>query len=198
MSYSQNDEELHILAAVGDGPPGILLDIGAFDGRMFSNSLALIERGWSAVLVEPSISAFGALLALHGTNPRVQLVHALVGLAPQLSRFWDSPDAVSTTSTWNQSRWASAAQFRPPYYAPEIPIRDIIKTFPALTAAAFVSFDTEGTSSDLFINYPFGLGYPRCVCVEYDDAYDSVLCHAKDRGYTLVHRNSENVILVRQ
>lgn len=50
--YSQNDEEAIIMRYFANRT-GRLLDIGAADGMTNSNSLALIERGWRAVLVEP-------------------------------------------------------------------------------------------------------------------------------------------------
>ena len=57
MDYSQNGEQLIIEKYFGDFK-GILLDIGANDGETLSNSRSLIKKGWQAVLVEPSESAF--------------------------------------------------------------------------------------------------------------------------------------------
>ncbi len=59
--YSQNDEERVILELVGDGK-GRFLDIGAFDGVMFSNTRALVERGWCGICVEPNPFTFLKLL----------------------------------------------------------------------------------------------------------------------------------------
>ena len=42
--YSQNQEEQIILDYFNDVKVGHVLDIGANDGKTFSNSLALIER----------------------------------------------------------------------------------------------------------------------------------------------------------
>ena len=66
--YSQNDEEKIILDLLKDQPVGRLLDIGAFDGKTFSNSLALFEKGWSGVVVEPNPESLVALIKLHGKN----------------------------------------------------------------------------------------------------------------------------------
>jgi hypothetical protein len=46
MNYSQNDEETHIINKFKDKTSGTFLDIGAFNGRCASNTLALAERGW--------------------------------------------------------------------------------------------------------------------------------------------------------
>ena len=34
--------------------PGTFLELGAYDGIEFSNTLALEERGWRGYLIEPS------------------------------------------------------------------------------------------------------------------------------------------------
>ncbi len=72
--YSQNAEEKIILEYFEkkhSNFSGALLDIGANDGRTLSNSLALIERRWKAVLIEPDADAFEKLIALHQGNEKV-------------------------------------------------------------------------------------------------------------------------------
>lgn len=65
--YSQNNEQQVILNYFKDFK-GTLLDLGANDGKTFSNSLKLIELGWSADLVEASPKAFEKLEILHKNN----------------------------------------------------------------------------------------------------------------------------------
>ncbi len=71
MRYSQNNEEDLIKQYFGDRT-GIVLDIGANDGKTLSNSLACIERGWYATLVEPSAKCFSKLTDLHKNNSKVE------------------------------------------------------------------------------------------------------------------------------
>ena len=47
---SQHDEERVLLEILP--VKGRMCDVGAYTGREFSNSLALIEKGWSAVCIE--------------------------------------------------------------------------------------------------------------------------------------------------
>lgn len=63
--YSQNGEQSQILRYF-DGQSGTVLSIGENDGLTFSNSRALVEAGWNAVLVEPAPIAFGKLRKLYG------------------------------------------------------------------------------------------------------------------------------------
>lgn len=60
--FSQSGEQAIILKYFGDFR-GTVLDIGANDGILYSNSRALVELDWSAVLVEPAEIAFGKLMA---------------------------------------------------------------------------------------------------------------------------------------
>jgi FkbM family methyltransferase len=57
MIYSQHNEQL-IIEEFFQGRLGTFLDIGAFDGLNFSNTLRLLELGWSGILVEPATTNF--------------------------------------------------------------------------------------------------------------------------------------------
>src|SRR3990167_7319584 len=72
--YSQKKEDHHIWNYFKDKLPGNLLDIGANDGRLFSNSLWLIEHGWGGVMVEPSPKAFKKLCDNHFSNSKLYLM----------------------------------------------------------------------------------------------------------------------------
>lgn len=190
---SQSEEEKYILENVDSA--GVFLDIGAYDGKTFSNTFALVERGWRGVLVEPSLEAFSALLNLHGANPRLELVHALIGLKNDLIGFWDSPDAVSTTEEVNYERWKCAAVFRPKTWMEQVTIRELFWKFPWLAETSVLSIDTEGTSASLLLAYPFDLSRPKIICVEYDNRGDELLKFAENLGYQLIYSNGENLVL---
>src|SRR5271154_5140739 len=188
--YSQNGEEKHILAAVGDA--GHFLDLGAFDGKTFSNTLSLVERGWSGVLVEPSVYAFGSLLDLHGHNDNLKLVQALIGVNPGLMPFWNSRDAISTTEARCYALWKQVAEYKPICYVPQLTVRDILTEFPA--PYSVVSIDTEGTSAELFLHWPIEMCVPRVFCVENDKRQGEILSRAKGWAYELAYESAENLV----
>lgn len=70
--YSQGKEELFIVNFFKD-KIGTLLDVGANDGRLLSNSLKLIEDGWSGIMVEASPKAFVRLQETHKGRNNVYL-----------------------------------------------------------------------------------------------------------------------------
>ena len=73
MSYSQRGEEAVLLEYFGDSVRRFL-DCGAYDGKSFSNTLALVERGWGGVCIEPDPQALEGLVRLHGENPNIVIV----------------------------------------------------------------------------------------------------------------------------
>ena len=195
--YSQNNEEEIILRVFGD-KVGRFLDIGACDGITNSNTLALVERCWSGVLVEPSPGSFMALEARHGKNPKLKLVHAAVGACCGLTEFWDSPITFGydTTERSNRNKWDHLAKFRRPYFVPTILIEQLLATFG--NSFDFISIDTEGTSAGLFGLLPLTIGLrPRVICVEHDGHFSECLGKATAHGYREISRNAENLIFER-
>lgn len=83
MKYSQNNEQYIIEdffhKQENDGIQLTLLSIGENDGITLSNSLACIERGWGATLVEPSKKAFEKMLELHKDNSKVEMFNVAIG-----------------------------------------------------------------------------------------------------------------------
>src|SRR3990167_9754252 len=88
--YSQKKEDNLIWNYFKDKPPGNLLDIGANDGRLFSNSLWLIEHGWGGVMVEPSPKAFEKLKENHGSNEKLYLIKCAITNHDGFADFYDS------------------------------------------------------------------------------------------------------------
>lgn len=195
--YSQNGEQSVILKAFG-GFVGRFLEIGACDGLLVSNTLALCEAGWSGVMVEPSPRAFMALRERHGSNPRLTLVHAAIGTRHGMTKFWEETTigGYSTTEECNRAKWQHLAKFPQPYYVPLISTETILAEFPG--PVNLLSIDTEGTSTDLFLTFPFAAVLPKVVCVEHDGRIAECLAQARQWNYREVARNGENLVLVQK
>ena len=195
MTYSQNDEE----AVIGEffaGRVGTFIDVGAYDGKTFSNTFALVERGWSGYLIEPSTRAFPALRQLHEGRRGLILINALIAPQPGLKRFWESDDAVSTTEKSHFEKWESVGQYHAPVYMPTVTMVDVLAMANG-QPIDFLSIDTEGTSVDVLKSYPFGLSQPSLVCVEHDSREPEVDGFLKGHGYSLLASNAENLIFKR-
>lgn len=205
MMYSQHEEEKHILEIFAGKPTGTFLDVGAWNGKIFSNTCRLAELGWSGVLVEPSPGPFRDMVQLHGQNPRLRLLNAAVvpnevAIAPM--RFYATDDALSTSSEDFREIWAPVANYRPIYVMPITAYylaqfcEDQIGAMPV----DLVSVDTEGTSFEVAQSLCWAFKIqPRAWCVEY-------LTRAKSHGddfkalfkdYRLVYTSTENMLFAR-
>lgn len=81
--YSQFDEDLIIGKYFQDISNGVFLDIGANDGKSYSNTYQLFLNGWEGVCLEPSKTVFPHLEELYKKHPHIQLYN--FGISDKLS-----------------------------------------------------------------------------------------------------------------
>lgn len=194
MSYSQNAEDEIINGIFGDHM-GNLLDIGAWDPVSLSNSRLLIEKGWSAVLVEFSPAAVRNLVQQYGSRPdKIQILQAAatVGDHGTLASFSITDDGLSAEKP--HPKWAEVGGFFGRLWVPRLSLSHLLCQFGG--GHDFVSIDTEGTSVDLAINLLTTLAQrPKVIIVEHDDRVAELLQATQPFGYRLVHCNAENALL---
>lgn len=196
MRYSQNKEQDYIVNYFS-GVVGNLLDIGANDGKTFSNSLALIELGWKATLVEPSPSAFKKLKELHKGNKNVKLINKAVSDKTGTITLHDMGEHVgagdssllATTVEAEKDRWIGTE-----FKAIEV------KAIPYWTIAdnyALITIDAEG--ADIVILQQIDLSNVKMVCVEWNnkpelaEAFRAIV----PREMKEIYRSLENIIYAR-
>ena len=170
--YSQLDEEKYILEFFGTNTHGRFLDVGAFDGKIFSNTRALFERGWGGVLVEASPKCFVKLQELYEGVERVKLVCACV--LPQVhepvARFLDNTGAVATTLDAHAKLWGESTykmQFTE-IFVGAVTLADLISKFGPFD---FINIDLEGISEAVLMDAQQHWNWlSRCqlLCVERD------------------------------
>lgn len=71
--YSQNGED-GIIAEIFkrlDIAEGISCEFGAWDGKHLSNALALVEKGWSCLMIEPDKNKFNSLIQTAKQFPKI-------------------------------------------------------------------------------------------------------------------------------
>lgn len=201
-TFSQNQEDLFVYKYFGNYK-GTLLEIGSNDGQTLSNSLALIQQGWKAHLIEPG-RTFSDLVKLHYTNPNVSLYNYAIGGEFQTeATFFESGahvaggsdiGLVSTLDFDETERWRkSGVQFT----ETKVPV----KTFREFWNEAgkpvldYISIDAE--SFDLEILYQIDLKLVGCKCLVIEWNSDTVLYNKYIeycKGYKLAHTNRENLI----
>lgn len=207
--YSQNNED-DILTKILP-KEGVLIEIGAFDGKTASNSLLLIERGWGAFLVEPSPIAFSKIVTLHGNNKNVEMLNCAIlpnseeknkfkiidfyesemSLISTTSKEFSENDCVKKGNPWNN----------PPYkkiLTTGIEIDVILeRVVEKWNRIDFLSIDAEGISSDIVMSIDFNRYNIKCLCVEIGKNIEKEHSHLQNFGYKMVQRTPENLILLK-
>jgi hypothetical protein len=225
MSYAQSGEDLCVVKYLRDAgiARGRLLDIGACDGILYSNSLLLIEMGWRGVLVEASLVAFGALLDFYDDDAHdVELVHAAIGAADSLAE-WHEHSGFDITGARMRSAASSLVaeqvahmkRIQPPEYTnewrsfwqPVLSVPSLLKALPP--PYAYVSIDTEGNSVEVLEAMDLGAMGTVIACVEHNAESSNVpapsqsdrersIAHCAKHGLTKVlFDNGVNVICAR-
>ncbi len=191
LSYSQYGEEEHILECVKGCTSKRLIDIGAWDPICFSNSRALIEAGWSAVLIEPSPGPLKNLIREYGGYKDVRVISAAVTVEGGLLDLEITDDAVSMPAGDRIEEWRSTVNFYGRLTVPAISVSDLFKNYTE-PGVEFVNIDTEGSSVPVFAAMCKVGVRPRCVCVEHDSRFVELSQYAEAADYRLVHENGTN------
>lgn len=194
--YSQNNEEQVILDYFKDFS-GSLLDIGANDGVTFSNSLALIERGWYASLVEPSPSAFSKLSQLHSDNPKVKVYQFAIGATTEDvvlhvndPHIPNDDSLLATTKASEMNRWG-ALKFNETKVE-QYTFKDAFEG----QKFDFITIDAEGV--DIEILQQINLAEVGCklLCVEHNGKkIEEYRDYCAKYGMKEISINAENIIM---
>lgn len=236
--YSQYDEQAAILGAFGWNADATdfdderrakdhkFLDIGCWDPITFSNSRALVELGWSGVMIEPAPGPFLELLRCCtkcgvGVDERA---HEIYGQRKQREcdkcgalrygfdpRFTLIHAAVATTpgmvqlwvtddalSTNDAASLAKWDELGGFYGKILSPAITLDQIAVQFGGFDFVNFDVEGQSAELFLQM-LKLGWqPKCVCVESDGRDNEIISKATPLHYQVVYGNGTNLVLVRK
>jgi FkbM family methyltransferase len=201
MSYSQGKEEQWIKDYFGSHI-GNVLDLGANDGKTFSNSLACIERGWGAVCVEPSPSAFDKLFDLHITRDNVECYNVGISNVSGHYDFYDSGThlkngdtaLLSTFKKLELKRWeGSENEFRETMAT--------LITIPQLLAMTkiqrfdLISIDCEGLDYEILSQMALHKLGCRMLIVETNSVENQkYIDYCYRFGMNVLHKNAENLV----
>lgn len=199
--YSQNQEDTIAVNYFGDFK-GHLLDLGANDGRTFSNSLRLIQKGWTADLVEPSPETFKKLELEHKGNEDVKCHNVAVSNVGGTVKFYESNtllggddrSLVSTLDKREIDRWGGKVKFD------EINIQSI--TFNSLLERTknrtfdFVTIDIEGMDWIVLKQMDLKELGVKMLIIETNGKEDlKYISYCNSFGMKLHTKNQENIIM---
>jgi FkbM family methyltransferase len=185
------------------------LDIGAYDGKTFSNSLALLEKGWSGVLVEPSPSVFLKLME-NTKGHKVDLVNCAITpyQEDELRKFFDSNgDALSSFVPEHVDKWVKGYNCKfTPYYIMTCGIQELCSKFATPENCGhydfqFLNLDVEGLNVELIQTFERRLmsymSNLKLICVEHDSNQVLIEELFRPHGFRKIMINGENLLLGR-
>lgn len=204
--YSQNGEQSHILKYFG-GKIGTLLDCGANDGIVLSNSRALVELGWDAVLVEPSEAAYRKLIKNNANKiftDKIRCVAAAITREDGEFDFYDSgshlgvgdTSLLSTTKESELARWKKSGETFTKTTVRGITIKTLMEET-GVNKFDFISIDCEGVDYEVLTQINLTETGTSLVCVEYNGKEpEKYLAYCAKHGLNkLIHKNFENLII---
>ena len=198
--YSQNFEEA-IVKKYFVNETGTLLDIGANDGKTLSNSLALIEAGWNAVLIEPCEHPYEKLCDLHTGNEKVYCYNIALDTEDGEKEINSMGDHLGTGDTDLLStlkkpieKWA-AIEFHPEKVICRT-LESFLKFCP-IKKFDFITIDAEELDYDILIQMDLQQLGCRCVCIEHNgNSIGKFILYAQKFKMKEIYRNAENIIFV--
>lgn len=207
--YSQNQEQKHILDFFKD-TKGTLLSIGENDGKTFSNSLALIELGFSAVLVEPSPIAYKKLTELHKhRQSQVICINAAIGesvgkaILYESSHHLSDKSDVALLSSLKESETEKWKKSGVDFKEEEVDVitYKLVKTIlDSETEFDFITIDAEGY--DLEILKQIDLTSVKLLCIEWNskkEIKNAILEYTSRFGMdNIIYESTENLLICKR
>ena len=197
FGYTQNMEEFYITQNLGSIPIGTFLDIGAHDGKSFSSSRALVEKGWSGVYVEPDPYVLPALKQnTEEFKDRTTIEPVAIGLQKGHLPFYSSKgDMVGSLSQAHKVKWSSAVSFEE-IQVDVVTLSDIAEKHG--TQFDFINLDVEGINWELFTQFDWNIWTAKVVCIEYDDKLKEMSEILQNNGFLISYVSPENIVAVRR
>jgi len=194
--YSQYGEERFLEEFFKDKQNGFLVDVGAADGELYSNSRHLIlNKNWKGILVEPHPFFFEKLSKLYFNNKNIKLLNLAAYKTESTMPFYVYGNSSSGQVSTLSEHFKAKVSFR--YgdgYDKTVTVmtKPLKKIFEGVEHIDFLSIDCEGVDLEVVSSNDWELYRPSLVCIEHSMAKNTLWELMKVYDYHLVHETSGN------
>jgi FkbM family methyltransferase len=194
-SYSQDLEDQMFINYFGEDYKGNILEIGAYNPEVFSNSRRLILNGWGAVLVEASTQCFNVIKDFYKNDSNVEVINYAIGGSVGWIDFYDSAGAVATSKKEHYDKWKDLQLDYKKTRVESIMFEDLYSMFPYKFDC--ISIDTEGMDYEVVKQIDFNKTGTSLVCIEYTYNPQEIYDYIRSFDFRHLWSNSENLIMVK-
>jgi FkbM family methyltransferase len=192
IDYSQNKEQEYILRYF-DGRTGTFLDLGANDGKTFSNTYALAQLGWRGMCVDASPKAFKALQETHKGNDRVLCLNlALANECGPVTLHEASDTLLSSLDPQQRETWKS---YNLGWDAVQVQGVTFDVLMDGIRRFEFISMDIEGMDIDILKQINLDAYGVQLLCIEHGGRQAEIMDICK--GWQVLYYGDINLILSR-
>jgi FkbM family methyltransferase len=201
-----------LTAHIGYKENGVFVEVGAFDGKTWSNTYTLAALGWRGLYVEPNPEYAAQCRANHAAHPGVAVEQVAAGPYPGTARLYlggsvstISPDTVDVYRTVPTLSFTGLSRDR--YIDVEVRRLDGLLTAHNIAPGFdLLVVDTEGTELDVLRGLDLAKWQPKMAIIEVHEDFPQpemswkaipVGQYFARQGYQKVHHDTINTVWVR-
>lgn len=201
ITYSQYLQDLFVeIVFFSNTKSGYFIDIGAYDGVKFSNSLFFEKyKNWKGIAVEPNEKVFNQLkqnrnctllkCVITDTDGQVEYLR-IDGDGEMLSGIIKNFDEKHKVRITNNTATFGGTTFMETVQS--FSINTIISNH-TINKIDLLSIDTEGSEMQILRNFPFDKLYPRIILVENNYRTDEFKTFLATKGYHYCFRLGDDI-----
>jgi FkbM family methyltransferase len=165
--YSQEGEDMVLVALFGDAFKGLYVDIGAHDPLMWSNTIKLAERGWRGLNIDPRPGLAGKFRKRRPQDKCLEVAIDIGSRQPLQYWMFDSEPRWNCLSPTEPTALRDGRPVRPTSHFP-VPIITIAEALDQanLERVDLVNIDIEGGEEYILRHWPWDRYAPKAICVE--------------------------------
>ncbi len=197
-SQSQHGEDFAIAELIHKNSENWFVDVGAHDGRSWSNSYLFGKVGFNLLLIEPMEVCANKCRKLWAGNRRVHVEQKAVSEADGVVNFYihdnKEIDLLAIRSSLMQEIIPSNDISK--VSVESIPLNKLLDKHRVPRNFAALSVDAEGVDLQVLRSVDLKKYRPSVICVEDEIDHDRIEAHLRDQGYSEVQRLGPNGIYI--
>lgn len=168
-SHSQHGEDVVIAQLINPRSARYVVDVGAHDGRSWSNSYSFLEAGFGGLLVEPIPQYAEVCRYHHKWNPRVSVEEKAILDREGCTTFYLTDDAENDLLAMTSSvrREKVVAESVREIEVACCPLETLLRKHDVPRDYALLNVDAEGVDLEVLQTAALAIWRPSVICVEF-------------------------------